>query len=259
MEAAAVSDRAAIAAFGETLKGTGKPLLIASGTLGLAPGRVGTEEDHPAEGMHPRILAAKQALALADDGVRAIVVRLPPTVHGKGDHGFMSVIVATARQTGVSGYVGEGENRWSAVHRVDAARVFRLGLESAPAGAILHAVADEGVATRTIAETIGRGLDLPLTSVEPGALRLAGHVLRRRRTRLEHDHARTARLGAGATRADRRPRSRVVLLVEAGEQPRVLAHPVCARVVVEREPERDGARGRGQRHVRVSGTGHRRE
>jgi nucleoside-diphosphate-sugar epimerase len=94
-------------------------------------------------------------------------VRLPPTVHGDGDHGFMATVINIAREKGVSGYIGDGSNRWPAVHVLDAARVFRLGLETAPAGSVLHAIADQGVPIRTVAEVIGRHLDLPVRAVSP--------------------------------------------------------------------------------------------
>lgn len=169
---AADADRRAIDAFGEALAGSGRPFLIASGTLGLAPGRVATEEDgradaHLTGGPAKRQANARATLALAADGVRASVVRLPPTVHGDGDQGFLATVVAIARQKGVSGYIGDGSNRWPAVHRADAAHLFRLALEQAPAGSLLHATADEGVPIRDVAEVIGRHLDLPLVSVSP--------------------------------------------------------------------------------------------
>ena len=164
MADAAAADRAAIDALGAALAHTGKPLAIASGVAGFAPGTVVTERDLPAPGAYERGDNQRRALALADRGVRVSVVRLPPTVHGAGDPGFVATLVRIARETGVSGYIGDGANRWCAVHRLDAARVFRLAIETAPAGAVLHAIAEEAVPTRAIAEAIGRGLDLP---VEP--------------------------------------------------------------------------------------------
>jgi len=174
--AAAEADRGAIEAFGEALAGSDRPFLIASGTLGLAPGRVATEQDMPVldpattasnPGPSARAANAQTTLSFASRGIRSSVVRLPPTVHGDGDNGFMTFVIATAREKGVSGYIGDGTNHWPAVHRFDAARLFRLGLENAPAGSVLHAVADEGVQIRDIAEVIGRHLDLPVTSISP--------------------------------------------------------------------------------------------
>ncbi|GGV25135.1 oxidoreductase [Kitasatospora herbaricolor] len=175
-ESAAEADRRAIDTFGEALAGSDRPFLIASGTLGLAPGRVATEEDGRADGpltAHlpggpaKRLANARATLALAGHGVRSSVVRLPPTVHGDGDHGFLAALVAVAREKGVSGHPGDGSNRWPAVHRSDAARLFRLALEGAPAGSILHAVAEEGVPVRTLAEVIGHHLGLPVAPVAP--------------------------------------------------------------------------------------------
>ena len=141
---------------GAELEGTGKPFVIASGVVGLAVGRTATEEDQPADGVHPRMAGVQAALALRD--VRTSIVRLPPTVHGDGDHGFMAVLVGIARDTGVSGYIGDGANRWPAVHVKDAASAFRLALEQAPAGTALHPIDDEGVPIREVAEVIGRHL-----------------------------------------------------------------------------------------------------
>ncbi|MGC4110104.1 MAG: SDR family oxidoreductase [Nocardioides sp.] len=165
MVEAAQLDRAAIDVLGTALAGTDGLLVIASGTLGLAPGRVGTERDLPDPGVHPRAANAAAALAYAEQGVRSSVVRFAPTVHGPGDHGFVATLVAVARERGVSAYVGEGGNRWPAVHRLDAADLVRRVVEDAPAGSIVHAVAEEGIATRDIAEAIGRGLGVPVTSV----------------------------------------------------------------------------------------------
>jgi nucleoside-diphosphate-sugar epimerase len=165
------ADRRAVEALGEALTGSDRPLVMASVTLVLAPGRVGTELDapslDPAEvgGPQARLAPEQVALSFASLGVRSSAVRLPPTVYGDGDHGFLAALVGIARAQGVSGFIGKGSNRWSAVHRLDAAHLFRLALENAPAGSRLHAVADEGVPIRAIAELIGHHLDLPVTSV----------------------------------------------------------------------------------------------
>ena len=165
------ADRRAIEALGDALAGSGRPLVIASGTLGVAPGRIATEQDghgpHPGEGPAARHATAEYTLSLASRDVRSSVLRLPPTVHGDGDNGFMASLVALARERAESGYVGDGANRWPAVHRSDAARLFRLAVESAPAGSTLHAVDDEGVPVREIAEIIGRHVDVPVVSVAP--------------------------------------------------------------------------------------------
>jgi nucleoside-diphosphate-sugar epimerase len=168
-QSAADADLRAIETFGEALAGTDRPLLIASGTLGLAPGQVATEADglDPGPSVSPRQASAFATYALANRGVRSSVVRLAPTNHGDGDNGFMATLVAIARDKGVSGYIGDGTNRWPAVHRLDTAHLFRLAVEKAPAGSTLHAVADEGVQIRDIAEVIGRHLDVPVVSVSP--------------------------------------------------------------------------------------------
>ena len=165
--AAAEADRRAIEVFGETLADSGRPLVIASGVLGLAPGRVATERDGHGSDLDqpPRHANAELVLGLGSRGVRSSVVRLAPTVHGEGDNGFMAFLVRIAREKGASGYIGDGSSRWPAVHRLDAARLFRLALEMAPAGATLHGVADEGVAIRDIAEVIGRHLDIPVVAI----------------------------------------------------------------------------------------------
>jgi nucleoside-diphosphate-sugar epimerase len=143
---AADADRRAVETIGAALEGSGRPFVIASGTGGLAPGQLVTERDgrDPATaaahlgGPQARQGTAQVTLALAARGVRSSVLRLPPTVHGAGDHGFMATLVGVARDKGVSGYIGDGSNRWPAVHRLDAAHLFRLALETAPAGAVLH-------------------------------------------------------------------------------------------------------------------------
>jgi nucleoside-diphosphate-sugar epimerase len=170
------ADRRAVEALGEALAGSDRPFVLASGTLGLAPGRVGTERDgHDAapamvalaRGPRTRHATAELVLSLASRGVRSSVVRLSPTNHGVGDHGFMASLVGIARDKGVAGHVGDGSSRWPAVHRLDSAHLFRLALEGAPAGSTLHAVADEGVPMRDIAEVIGRHLQVPVVSIAP--------------------------------------------------------------------------------------------
>ncbi len=166
--ASSAAERAAVEAIAETLVDTGRPFVLASGVAGLAQGRLTTEEDRsPFHGpTSPRGGSENLALEYVDRGVRVVSARFAPTVHGDRDHGFIAYIVAAARDKGVSAYVGDGTSRWPAVHRVDAARLVRLGLEQAPPGSLLHAVAEEGVPTKVIAEAIGRGLDLPVTSVD---------------------------------------------------------------------------------------------
>jgi nucleoside-diphosphate-sugar epimerase len=175
-QGAANADRRAIEMFGDALAGSDRPFVIASGILGLAPGRVATELDghgrDPAgaafgAGPQTRLASAEMTLAFASRGVRSSVMRLAPTVHGDGDTGFVATLVDIARDRGVSGYIGDGSNRWPAVHRFDAARLFRLALEGAPPGSTLHAIADEGVTIRDIAEVIGRHLGLPVVPVSP--------------------------------------------------------------------------------------------
>jgi len=166
--AAAAADFAAIEALASALEGTGKPLVISSGTLLLAfagiTGRPGTEADVAPGG--GRADAENFVIGLAGRGVRSSAVRLPPIVHSSLDHhGFAHILIGIARQAGVSAYVEDGANRWPSVHTLDAARVYRLALESAPAGSRLHAVADEGIPFRDIAAAIGRGAGVPVASI----------------------------------------------------------------------------------------------
>ena len=158
------ADRRAIGALGSALAGSGRPLVITSGTALVAPGRLSTEDDPPGVSSEsvPRVASEEAASALGKEGIRVSVLRLPPTVHGAGDHAFIPILIATARAKGFSAYVGDGQNRWPAVHRLDAASLFVLALEKAATGARLHGVDEEGVAMRSIAETIGAGLGLPV-------------------------------------------------------------------------------------------------
>jgi nucleoside-diphosphate-sugar epimerase len=163
-------DKTAIETLGTALEGSGRPLVVSSG-MSTPPGRVGTEDDAITIVL-PR-KSEETALSMVARGVRAMVVRLAPTVHGDGDHGFVATLVRTAREKGFAAYIGDGKNRWPAVHRFDAARIYRLALEKGAAGARFHGVAEEGVAIREIAETIGRRLKVPVVSKtreEAGAL-----------------------------------------------------------------------------------------
>jgi len=158
-------DKNAIAAFGEALAGTGKPLVVAAGLPAVAPGVTATEDDKASDNPpYPRF-SEQAALALADKGVRVSVVRMAPSVHGEGDPNFVLMLTTVARAKGVSAYVGEGTNAWSAVHRLDAARLFRIALEQAPAGTRLNAVGDQAVPFKDVAAAIGRSLNLPVESV----------------------------------------------------------------------------------------------
>ncbi|MFJ4485506.1 SDR family oxidoreductase [Streptomyces longwoodensis] len=164
--AAAEADTRAIETMAGELAGSDRPFVATSGTLLVAPGRLATERDVPsAEGRALPRKSEETALSFVERGVRASVVRLSPTVHGRGDHGFVPRVIEVARAQGVSAYPGDGSQRWSAVHRLDAARLFRLALEKAPAGSRLHGVDEEGVPVRAIAETVGRHLDVPVRSL----------------------------------------------------------------------------------------------
>ena len=163
------AERAAVQTIGDALAGTGRPFLLASGVAALTQGRPATEDDaSPFHGQDAaRGGSENLALEFVEQGVHSVSLRFAPTVHGAGDHGFIAHIAAIAREKGVSGYPGDGTNRWAAVHRGDAARLVTLGLRKAPAGARLHAVAEEGIPTREIAQAIGRAFDLPVTSIAP--------------------------------------------------------------------------------------------
>jgi nucleoside-diphosphate-sugar epimerase len=169
-EAATRTDARAIETFAAALAGSGKPLVITGATL-VTPGRPATERDEliAAGPIAARITNMRAALAAADRGLRPGLVMLPRSVHGQGDrHGFVPQLIAMARAQGVAGYIGDGASRWPAVHVRDAASLYRLAIEQAPAGAVLNAVGDEGVPVREIAEAIGRHLNLPARSMPAG-------------------------------------------------------------------------------------------
>lgn len=153
-------DRGVVDLFGDALEGSDRPLVIASGLVPLDLSKPGTDFGEPI-----RQGTAAATIRLADRGVRSVVLGLPTTVHGEGDHGFISRIIEVAREKGVSGYIGDGTHTWPAVHRLDAARLFGLAVDKAPAGTVLHALAEPRVRTRDIAEAIGRALDLPVVSI----------------------------------------------------------------------------------------------
>jgi nucleoside-diphosphate-sugar epimerase len=160
-------DKRAIETLGAVLAGSDRPLLVTGGLLLLAPGRTATEEDAPppVSNSYPRA-SEETAMALASQGIRAAVVRLPQ-VHDPVKQGLVSFLIDIAREKGVSAYVGDGRNRWAAAHVLDTARLYRLALEKASAGAKYHSVAEEGVSLRDIAEVIGRGLKVPVVSKSP--------------------------------------------------------------------------------------------
>jgi nucleoside-diphosphate-sugar epimerase len=166
-------DQRAIEAMGSVLAGTKKPFLITSGVALISPGRLATEEmPPPANHPFPRVSEETGALAAAK-GVDVRMVRFSPSVHGDGDHGFVPMLIAMAKEKGVSAYIGEGKNRWPAVHLLDAGSLFRLALEKGLAGARYHGVEEEGIPFKDIAEAIGKGLGLPVVSLTPE--KAAGH------------------------------------------------------------------------------------
>lgn len=162
----AQAERAAIEAFGEVLAGSNRPLICASGTMMLPRGVLGTEDMEPDSTSFPNPRAGneKALISLASKGVRSAAIRLSPTVHGEDDHGFIYRITQMARAKGESAYVGDGLNQWPAVHRFDAARLFRLALEKGETGARYHAVGEEGIPFKEIAEAIGKSLGIPAVS-----------------------------------------------------------------------------------------------
>lgn len=157
-------DQRAIEVLGEALLGSERPLLVTSGLARLVQGRLATEDDKPGTGPEYLRRSEQAAQALAEKGVRAASIRLAPTVHGIGDHGFVPNLIALAKKTGVAAWPGNGENRWAAVHRLDAAKVYRLALETGVTQSVYHAVAEEGIPMRDIAFAIGTMLGIPAES-----------------------------------------------------------------------------------------------
>lgn len=161
-------DRVAIETIGNAILGTTKPFLVTSGTLVVNPGNMATEDMLPNyNGHNPRLASEKAVDVLAAKNIRVSVIRLSPSVHGEGDiHGFVPMLIDIARKTGSSAYIGNGENRWTGIHRLDAAKLYLLALEKAEPGARFHGVAEESITLKSIAESIGKQLDLPVISIQ---------------------------------------------------------------------------------------------
>lgn len=165
-------ERRAVTALGDALVGSSRRLIVTSGTGLLPPGRPTTEDDVPVPGHSPRIASEQAAAAVAARGVDVAIVRLPASVHGAGDHGFVPLLIGISREKGRAAHIDDGANRWAAVHRFDAARLYRLALETDVAGGVWHAVAEEGIPFHALTEVFGRRLGLPsvgLTQEEAAA------------------------------------------------------------------------------------------
>lgn len=161
------TDRTVVTTLANALAGSDRPLVVTSGTALVQVGRPAVEDDRAEPGRHPRIATDEAVEAALERGINASLMRLPPTVHGLGDHGFVPMLIEVARQKGFSAYIGDGANRWAAVHRSDAGDLYRLAIEAGVAGARYHAVAEEGIAFADIAAAIGRGLGLTTRSIRP--------------------------------------------------------------------------------------------
>ena len=157
-------DQVAIQTIGAALEGTNRPFVVSSGILVVSIGRLATEHDPANVELFPRGLGEDITISFSSKDVRSSVIRLPPSVHGKGDHGFIPMLISIAREKGESAYIGDGVNRWPSVHRLDVAQLYRLALEKGTAGARYHGIADEGIPFRDIAEMIGKHLKVPVVS-----------------------------------------------------------------------------------------------
>lgn len=170
--ASAQADKQAIETLGAALAGSNRPLIVTGGVLGLTPGHGDLITEDDAAAPMPRASEAS-AMALTDSGIRTGVIRLAPSVHGPNDHGFVPTLIQVAREKGVSAYIGDGSNRWPAVHRLDAARLYRLAIEKGTVGSRYNGIAEEGIPFREIAEAIGKQLNVPVVSISPDEA--AGH------------------------------------------------------------------------------------
>ena len=210
MQAAVTMDRRALETMGRALAGPDRPLVGSFATLALPPGKLATENDtyDPTFFGAPRAQTEDTLHALASEGVRTSIIRLPPSVHGAGDKGFVPMLIKTARKKKGSAYIGDGNNRWPSVHRLDAAKLFRLALEQALPGSTFHAVAEEGIPFREIASLIGRNLNLPAVSIPARksceAVQLPRTLPGPRQPDLQPVHPADARLEPHATRSARR-------------------------------------------------------